>query len=315
MPARAAVRLLVLALFGTLVGGLASSAYAAPGDLDPTFGSGGVQTTPIGPADDVAHGMAVQPDGKVIAVGHTFNGSIDDFAVARYTTAGVLDPTFGSGGKVSTTIGSTGAEAFAAVVQPDGKIVLAGWAFTATAYDIAVVRYTSSGTLDPTFGSGGKTTTDFGNTDEVGSAIALQPDGKIVVVGNTGGFFSHDFALVRYTSSGALDGSFGTSGRVVTNFLTDDVALAAAIQPDGKIVAGGYALGASGYDFGLARYTTAGALDTSFGSGGKVTTSIGSSSDLAQSLALQPDGKIVAAGYTSNGTNNDFALARFTTAG
>jgi uncharacterized delta-60 repeat protein len=293
---------------------IAPAAQAAPGDLDPTFGSGGVVTTPIGPDVDSAYGVAVQSDGKIVVVGRSSNGSNLDFAVVRYTTTGALDSTFGSGGKVTTAVGSGEDVPSAVAIQSDGKIVAAGYTSNGTTSEFALVRYTTSGTLDSTFGTGGKVTTVIGSSS-VATAVAIQSDGKIVAAGYSRIGSTHDFALVRYTTSGALDPTFGEAGVVTTAIGSgDDAAAGVAIQTDVKIVAAGYASNRTNDDFALVRYTSAGVLDGAFGTGGKVTTPIGSSTDEAFAVAIQSDGKIVAAGIAI-ASGYDFALVRYTTTG
>jgi len=169
--------------------------------------------------------------------------------------------------------------------------------------NFALARYGSNGSLDPSFGAGGKVITSFGGIDQA-SAVTLQPDGKIVVAGQTDTGISIDFALARYMPDGSLDGAFGSGGRVTTNFTgsSDDVGSAVALQSDGKIVVGG----ASNGNFALARYTPGGTLDTAFGTAGTVTTNLGGE-DALHALALQPDGAIVAVGESAD----RFALARY----
>ena len=155
----------------------------------------------------------------------------------------------------------------------------------------------SSGTLDNSFGTGGIVTTNFNGTDFV-RAIAVQPDGKIVVAGFTSITGRGDFALARYNRDGTLDDSFGTGGTVTTDFVAGslDQALSVAIQADGKIVAAGTAAINGNSDFALARYNRDGTLDATFGAGGTVTTDFAGASDQAFSVAVQTVGKIVAAG-------------------
>ena len=176
----------------------------------------------------------------------------------------------------------------------------------------------SAGDLDPTFGGGdGKVTTDIVSADaDYATAVAIQADGKIVVAGTSNGSGTNDFALARYTTAGALDATFGTGGKVTTD-IGADYGYAVAIQADGKIVVAGESNGGAGNnDFALARYTTAGVLDTTFSQDGKVLTDIDSDrSDNGRAMAIQADGKIVVAGISNAAGTDDFALARYLGAG
>jgi uncharacterized delta-60 repeat protein len=256
--------------------------YAADGDSDVTFGTGGEVTTDFSGGDDYAFALALQSDGKIVAVGHTSSG----FALARYNPDGSLDNGFGSGGKV-TTANSTRATAVA--IQPDGKIVVAGGSL--------LVRYNTDGSLDPTFGSGGTVIhSGFGGFSV---SLLLQADGKIIAVGTI--FTPGDFALVRYNSDGSLDLGFGSGGIVTTDFSgRDDEAYASALQSDGKIIAAGRTTATVGEAVGflaLARYNTDGSLDATFGMDGVVTTSfLPNDSSFAETIVIQPDGKIAAGG-------------------
>lgn len=292
--------------------------YNIDGTLDTTFGTAGTGkvTTDFSASIDDAMAVAIQADGKIVVAGAS-NG---DFALARYNISGTLDTTFGTGGKVTTDFSGLD-HANAVAIQADGKIIAAGQGFNSSSGpDFALARYLSDGTLDTTFGSGGKVTTAFSNDPDEAFAIAIQTDGKIVVAGtsNASAATQFDFALARYNGDGTLDTTFGSGGKVTTDFeggcfciRADDLAFAVSIQPDGKIVAAGRS-DTNNFDFALARYNTNGALDTTFGSGGRVTTdfSLGST-DFAQAVVIQGDGRIVAAG-TSNG---DFALVRYNSNG
>ncbi len=229
---------------------------------------------------------------------------------------GDLDPTFGSSGTLTTSFGATRQDqGYAVAVQPDGKVVVAGDSYHGSGYDIAVARYTELEDLDPSFGAGGKVLTPFPGTGASTRAVAIQDDGNIVVAGGTAGLF----LLVRYTPDGALDPAFGAGGIVTTDFGgLGATAAALEIQTDGKIVVAGRAgqtiNGAAKNVFALARYETNGALDATFGTGGLVTTSFGvftNPGEIARALAIQPDGKIVVAGYTTLNDGLHLALARY----
>jgi uncharacterized delta-60 repeat protein len=280
--------------------------YLPDGTLDPTFnGTGKVLTDfSIGfEGRDTAYALAIQSDGKIVAAGaaEDANGS-SDFALARYNPDGTLDPTFNATGMVLTDFtGSGGLDvALSMAIQPDGKIVAAG---------TALARYNPDGTLDPTFNATGKVLTDFN-----ARALAIQSDGKIVTAGSSAANGSSDFALARYNPDGTLDPTFNGTGKVLTDFSgsgSGDGALSMAIQSDGKIVAAGSSDASGSIDFALARYRSSGRLDRRFGANGKVLTDFTRSFDDAQALAIQWDGKIVAAGASRAIGTSDFALARY----
>ncbi len=232
-----------------------------------------------------------------------------NFRITGTVTAGSLDPTFGTGGIVTTHIGSVDSGR-AVAVQSDGKIVVAGYTdhnYIYTGMDFAVMRYNADGSLDTSFGVGGKVLTDVGSASDFAYSVALQSDGKIVVAGYSVIGSQEDFALVRYNVDGSLDTSFGTGGKVTTGISYHDYAYSVALQSDGKIVVAGRA----GGDFAVVRYNTDGSLDTSFDADGKVTTPVGVGYGYAygQSLVVQPDGRLVLAGYA--GTVADFAAVRY----
>lgn len=347
--------------------------YNANGSLDTTFGVGGKLTTDFGTAGhhDSANRLAIQSDGKIVAVGMADNSLL--FAVARYNSDGSLDASFDGDGKATidlSTINATGywEAASNVVLQADGKIVIVGtvrlsltdsdfavvrlnadgsldttfgggdgivithltagdagigvaidaggkivvsgrYQQSATNHDFAVLRYNSDGTPDSGFGIAGVALADLGG-DDYGATLAMQSDGKIVMTGETNAGGTLDFALVRFSAAGTLDATFGIGGKVVTNFPTNgnDSPNELALQGDGKIVVAGR----TGLDFGIARYHANGSLDAGFGTGGLVSTDIGGA-EYASTVALQADGRIVAAGYArSIGVNNaDFLLARY----
>ncbi len=281
-------------LLGCLLVLAVGPAQATPGALDPSFGTGGVVTTAIGELA-FAGALVLQPDGKIVAAGGSWNVTYrENFALARYTANGSLDPALSGTGIVTTAIGSSDGFATALALQPDGKLVAAGDSWNGTDDDFALARYNANGSLDTTFGTGGTVTTDFRSAVDDAFALVLQPDGKLVAAGH--GAFD-DFALARYNANGSLDASFGSGGKVTTDFGGGDSANALVLQPDGKLVAagGGRWNRTDHWDFALARYKANGSLDLGFGTGGKVTTTT-IDHMYASALALQPDGKLIAAG-------------------
>jgi uncharacterized delta-60 repeat protein len=295
--------------------------YDSFGILDADFSYDGKQTTAIGSGDDVANDVGIQSDGKIVVAGSAFNGTDDDFALARYTITGTLDTTFGVNGVITTTLSAGDDVAKGLAVQPDDKIVVVGTANE----DFAVVRYSSEGDLDTgSFGGGdGIVLTDFFGALDAANDIAIQTDdGKLVVAGFSDIGASEGFAVARYLRDGSLDNTFAGTGKVTTDFSGNsiDQAYSVDIQTDGKIVLAGFinrgGVGASD-DFALTRYNTNGSPDTTFGTDGKIVTPIGSNDDQAYSVAIQPTGKIVVAGFSDNGapTQQDFSLARYTITG
>ena len=198
-------------------------------------------------------------------------------------------------------------------MQPDGKILLAGYGSARfQTQNIVLLRFISSGSLDSTFGGGtGKVATDFGTSDDIGTAMALQPDGKVLVAGSTNVGSSYDFALVRYNPNGTLDTTFNGSGKVVTDFGgRSDTGTSVVRQSNNKIVVAGYSYDGAKYDFAVARYNADGSLDSTFNGTGKAILSVGSGSSFAFGMALQADNKIVIAGDAETSSSADFAVVR-----
>jgi uncharacterized delta-60 repeat protein len=291
----------------------AIACYTVTGELDTSFGTGGVVTTVIGPSYNYANDVAIQQDGKIVAAGFARKGSRYDFALVRYTVTGTLDTAFGTGGVVTTSIGSGSAQARGVTIQDDDKIVAVGRAWNGSNDDFAVVRYTITGTLDTSFGTGGVAMTSIGSSNDWAWSVAVQEDDKLVVAGAS----DSAFAVVRYTVTGTLDTAFGTGG-VVTTSIGPDYAVARSVaiqQDDGKIVAAGNVYSDDTENFALVRYTVTGTLDTAFGTGGVVITPIGTKDDGANDVAIQDDGKIVAAGADDSLGDDAFAVARYTASG
>jgi uncharacterized delta-60 repeat protein len=229
--------------------------YNTDGSLDNSFDSDGKVTTAIGSSHDIGRSVSIQSDGKIVVAGVSYNGSDYDFALVRYNADGSLDNSFDSDGKVTTAFGSGDDQGYSAAIQSDGKIVVAGKSDNGSDYDFALVRYNADGSLDNTFDSDGKATTDFGGYDDIGNSVAIQSDGKIVLTGWNYNGSNYDFALVRYNADGSLDNTFDSDGKVTTAIGSgDDEGNSVTIQSDGKIVVAGYSVNGSNSDFALVRY-------------------------------------------------------------
>ena len=298
------------------------------GSLDLTFDGVGYVVTAFresgqgGGLMDQCNAMVVQADGKIVAAGVTNATGPDHVAVARYTANGVLDSTFGTGGKLDingAAAASGNSDARAVLVQPDGKLLVAGTAVGAGGNgDLLVMRLNADGTPDAGFGSGGITRTSVGPSDDIANAMVRQPDGRIVVAGSTyatGG--QRDFALARYTSAGVLDSSFGTGGIVTTAVgPSDDYAYALILMPWGRLVAAGSArivAGQPGTDLAVVAYNADGSLDRYFGDAGKRMVHV-SGSDSAYGLASDLSGARFWAVGTAQGsqtTGPDFLAIEF----
>jgi len=274
----------------------------AAGDLDITFGGDGMVETDSGTGrHDRGADVALQSDGKLVVGGWYKSASKGtEFSVVRYNTDGSLDGTFGSGGIVRTSFGNKDDAVTGIAIQSDGKIVAGGYATVSNRLTFAVARYNTNGSLDTTFDGDGKLTTNVVSLGEEIRDIVIQPNGKIVAVGNAEiASGVTDFALVRYNANGSLDTSFGVGGKVTTPGTVSS--RAAALQADGMIVvAGGASLG----EGSIARYNTNGSLDTSFAGNGLIEATEGVN---YPGLAIQADGSIVVAANAGS----DSHLARF----
>lgn len=289
---------------------IAIARYNSDGSLDTSFGFLGKVTTNLG-FNEGAKGVAIQTDGKIVVAGAGPRPSTRyDFILARYNTDGSLDSSFGSGGVVTTDFFRGDDIARAIAIQSDGKIVIAGeGSVFGTGLDFAVVRFNTDGSLDSTFGTWGKVTSDFLGDDRAYD-VAIQQDGKIVVGGEGRGF-----GAMRLNTDGSLDPTFGAGGKVSTLFFeAPQGCRALAIQPDGKVVLGGWGAFPNIFKgfMALVRFNTDGSLDSTFGSSGKVTSELGGISAMADSLVVQPDGKIIAGGTFINSQGlDDFLVVRY----
>jgi uncharacterized delta-60 repeat protein len=288
--------------------------FNSNGTLDNSFGSNGIVMQPIGSSDDKGYSLAIQPDGKILLGGTCYNGRNNDFCIARFNSNGTLDTSFGTKGKIIQPIGLDDDEGHSLAIQPDGKILLGGYcvSFKGGNYDFCITRFNSNGTLDNSFGYSGKVIQSIGSYGDNGYSLAIQPDGKILLGGSCFNGDNYDFCIARFNSNGTLDTSFGSSGKVIQPIgSSSDFGQSLVIQPDGKILLGGYCDNVGRY-FCIARFNSDGTLDTSFGTGGKLIQNIISSFfDYGYSLAVQPDGKILLGGRCSG----DFCIACFNSDG
>jgi uncharacterized delta-60 repeat protein len=304
----------------------AGSGARADGMLDPSFGNGGLVTTAFFPFSyDFAGSVVMLPDGRAVAAGSA--GDIKppaSMAAARYLPSGALDATFGGGGLVTLfpggceiAFGGPGNGAEAALLQPDGRLVLVGMCSN---FDgggglvpvFWVVRLNVDGALDSSFGAGGQVYLPFaqpGTAPTTNGSVTgvLQPDGRIVVMG------WGNMAVVvaaRFNPDGSLDPTFGIGGQVALPLADDFVVESAALQPDGKLVIGGtYGSGAA-RDFGLLRLLPNGAPDPSFDRDGLVTSDFGAP-ETGYSVIVLGDGRVVLGGYRGTSPLIDFALVRY----
>jgi uncharacterized delta-60 repeat protein len=298
------------------------------GSLDTTFATDGVPgmaSVDFTGGADMALGVVLLDDGKIMVGGYaTIFGRPSDFALSRFNSDGSLDTSFGLGGRVATDIAGQQDIIMRLRLQADGKIVAGGTSFSASThgYDFALARYLPTGQLDPTFSPAGKPgveTVDFTGGSDIGFATILRYDGKIIMGGiSQSAQTGMDIGLAQFNADGTLDTNFAVYGKpgVVTTDYSGlyDQALALAIQPDGKILVAGHTVSpTTGFDFALTRYLPNGELDSSFGSGGKVSTNFWGGPDGSHGIALLPEGKAVLVGDAENPATggDDVILARY----
>ncbi len=303
-----------------------------PANTAPSFGVGTGITVITNETFPNAYAIARQPDGNLVLAGAycwDVTNYYTGFWVARLNSGGALDATFGTSGMVQTLIGTdTNASINSVAVQSDGKIVAAGVVgpTVGSGQQWALARYTSSGALDTSFGSGGVVISAFGE-DDVARRVLIQSDGKIIVSGETMfrvlGVTKKAYAMARYNSNGTLDSSFGTNGFISTQVSTYDYnyCYASALQSDGKILLAGsspYSSGGTIIKFSMARYNSDGSLDSGFGTNGTVATAAGPQYDMVYDIGIQSDGKICLFGKSETGVGSnvyDYTVARYDTNG
>lgn len=308
-------------LFGGII-------HAQPGSLDASFGNGGKVLTNIDQTRNIANSILVQPDGKIVVVGYCtpvdYSGY---FSLVRYNSDGSLDDNFGLGGVVTTVINGNEDIAFSGVIQPDGKIIVAGYTWTGTDYDFAMIRYNSDGTGDMTFGVGGIITTDIDGRHDKANQIIIEPDGDIILIGYSGDaqYEDIDMAFAKFKSNGHLDQGYGNNGLIVIPVsepgLTES-ARAATLQPDGKLVVVGYSdvfdpvNNSLNLIFSSIRLNDNGSLDQTFADNG-ILKMVVEKWAIGTAVAITNDGKILVlleTKITKYGTT-DFTLLRLNASG
>ncbi|MCC6280245.1 MAG: T9SS type A sorting domain-containing protein [Saprospiraceae bacterium] len=294
--------------------------FLANGALDAGFGTNGVmqQAAVNGYTEMQFAEVDVLPDGKLIVAGYiTPNEGAELCAVFRYQANGALDTGFHGDGIATVALGTNYVSVSTLVIDSNGKILIGGTYTGDTNYDFMAIRMHANGTLDNGFNGDGIAIFALTDQDDQVTGMALQSDGKIVLGGyarDMPGVASTDFAVMRLTTDGNLDPTYSEDGsNIVSVGSGNDAAYTMVMQPDGKVVLAGYiSNNTGGADFAMARFTTNGNLDNTFSGDGKVVVPIVSNNtDAIYAVALQPDGKIVAAGIARTGDNNSFVLARF----
>ncbi len=286
--------------------------FAQPGSFDTTFNGDGraLYCFPINTAH-FAISNAFQSDGKILCLSHN---NYSAFELVRFNTDGTLDTTFGTNGyRNYDAFPNGGYYVWNMVVQPDDKIVVTGLQQNGTfTYPNAywVARLLPNGDMDTSFNGTGYLDVSLGTPQDRSTCIALQPDGKILL-GGTSGSTAQYFTMIRLTTTGAFDTTFGINGVAQTAFdgSPQSWGTCIAVQPDGKLVMGGFTQTSDilPFNFGLVRYLPNGTLDTTFGTNGKVVTDIvPTDSDQATDVLIQPDGKIILAGI--QGTNTTLLM-------
>ena len=299
------------------------SRFNPDGTIDLTFGTNGTGTVSIDIKGismyDTGDALVIQSDGKIVIAGSAgLNNDGRHAAFARLNANGTLDTTFGIGGQTSFPIGNDtqfpNARIYEMQLQTDGKIVAVGSARnSSTSNDFAIVRLNIDGSLDTDFSNDGKHTVNFGDYADVASHLAILPDGKIMVAGNSG----EDLGLIRLFDDGSLDSTFGTAGKMTIPTGTGSYYLRGmGWQPDGKIVTAGTSL-ATNSNIILQRFNADGTVDATFGTNGRTETDIdsGSEDDPGKTILFQPDGKIIVTGEVRTGSTTYFAVLRYTNSG
>ena len=293
--------------------------YESDGGLDTTFSSDGLTTIDFDDKNESGYAVAIQSDGKIVVAGRAATdgmGLTFDFAVARLTTTGALDTSFSSDGLLTVDVGGGDDYQFAVKIASDGDIVVVGYGSNGSNWDVGVIRLDSSGNLDTSFSSDGKALYAIGSGHDYGYGLDIASDGDLLIVGSSYNGSDDDVLVLRLDANGVLDTAFAGDGIWTADVGsgTGDVGQGIVEASDGDILIVGSS-DDSGDDLLAIRLTSAGVLDTAFSGDGKVTVAIGSGNDVGYGIVEQDDGTIVVAGTSHDGSTEDIAVVRFTSAG
>ena len=272
----------------------------ADGTPDSSFGTNGMTIVDNG-SHEVVDAMAIAADGKIVLAGNDYT----NFLATRFNTDGSLDTTFGSNGWAAIAFADSDSQVKDIVFQNDGKLILAGFSFNLSLgrYSMAAAKLNEDGSLDPSFGTDGQIAFNIGTSDDYAVAVAIQTDEKIVL----GGYLyvgtnpmRYDLAAVRLNTDGTFDTTYGNNGIAINRVIDDgqNYTENMLLQADDKVVLAGYAAGTADHNLIMLRFDSDGNVDTSFGANGKVNTDLDGRPDFGKAISIQPDDKIILAGYS-----------------
>jgi uncharacterized delta-60 repeat protein len=286
--------------------------YRPDGSLDPGFGNAGTALTGFGRRFQSANAVAITALGRIVVAGSTSNGITSRSAIARYMPDGRLDRGFGHDGRVTTDVSRSAEQFTDLAVQPDGRIVAAGWAEVSLVPVFMAARYLTNGRLDPSFDGDGIARVDVAPGADRANAVVLQSDGKVVLAGEASASGRDEWGVIRLGPRGHVDPTFARHGRLVTDFGSGfDEANAIAVQGNGKMLVAGIIQGADGGDIGVLRLKPDGGHDRSFGAGGRTLTDVAGGPDAARDLTIASNGKIVVTGEATRERIRRFVVCRY----
>ena len=303
--------------------------YDANGALDTSFGSSGVVVSDGAAggsnSNDAAHSITTDNDGKILVTGSGLNGSNNsDMVIWRYESSGQLDTTFGGSGIVvhDSAAGGNGTDVGESItINSKGRILVTGYSSNGSDNDMVIWEYNSDGTLNSSFGTGGIVVSDNaagGGGNDIGKSITTDSQRRILVTGLSSNGSDNDMVLWRYNPDGTPDTTFGNNGVVVVNDAAggngDDFGGSVTIDSQGRILVAGSSFNGSDYDMVIWRFNPDGTPDSSFGDNGVVIedgATGANSQDWGYSITTDSQGRILVAGFSSNGTDMDMVIWRY----